>query len=133
MLTCATPIVGKSGKIWPFLTALLVIPAGCWTSVHHAQRKQSIPATATLKRDVFGIIVRGLLTTPVLGSERAGDTGPRAKSLATMESKLGWFINRRTAGSGQAAICQMLIEQSPGGVSPALGGTWLLNMQLKET
>lgn len=66
------------------------------------------------------------MTIPVLESERAGvrtsDTGPRAKSLATMESKLGWFINRRTAGSGQAAICQMLIEQSPGGVLPTLGG-----------
>lgn len=53
------------------LTDILIIPAGCWTSVHHARGKQSISVTATLKRDVFGIIVRGLLTIPVLGSEQA--------------------------------------------------------------
>lgn len=62
-------------------------------------------------------------------SERASDMGPRAKSLAPSESKLGWFINRRTAGSGQAAICQMLIELSPGGSSHTLGGKRLFDVQ----
>lgn len=74
----------------------------------------------------------GIIDHPCAG-ERAGVTGPRAKSLGTAESKLGWFINRRTAGSGQAAICQMLIEQSPGGVSATLGGKRLLNTQLIGT
>lgn len=37
---------------------------------------------------------------------------PRGKPLAPANSKLGWFINYRTTGSGQTVISHMLIELS---------------------